>query len=218
MSNVSNVEFLSHNVLGGYYYLFSYPTEEDRCVTTDTYIPNIDSVTDLSYVRDGTWCADMSFCHLRQCTHISDITGLTNCPRNCFGNGVCNEETAECECVDGSELPDCEKREEEGGSVDRWLSQNSWVWGSFGWFPALIIASVIRTRRQMKAKRDGGCSSGAPVVAMTAASRDQNGSALYPTQQYSQPFSAFSDQQLSASYPQQQYSQSTFGVYPSQQY
>ncbi|XP_075265049.1 zinc metalloproteinase-disintegrin-like crotastatin [Convolutriloba macropyga] len=77
------------------------------CYTTDHFIPSIDSPDDFAYVRDGTWCGQNSFCYDRRCVHISEIPGMTNCPKNCFGNGFCNSSN-QCECRDNFGPPLCE--------------------------------------------------------------------------------------------------------------
>ncbi|XP_075243801.1 disintegrin and metalloproteinase domain-containing protein adm-2-like [Convolutriloba macropyga] len=88
--------------VSGSLYWFNFTVPPVICnVFASSLKSSSDTGDDLSYVLDGTWCDRESFCHKKQCLHISKIQGLTSCPDNCYGRGDCHPLIGKCDCDKG---------------------------------------------------------------------------------------------------------------------
>ncbi|XP_071828351.1 disintegrin and metalloproteinase domain-containing protein 12-like isoform X2 [Apostichopus japonicus] len=74
-----------------------------------------EDIPDPGYVSDGSPCFQNMFCYENRCIN-STQAGITPCPENCNGNGICNSES-HCHCDDNWAPPTCSSPGH-GGSVD----------------------------------------------------------------------------------------------------
>ncbi|XP_033113378.1 disintegrin and metalloproteinase domain-containing protein 12-like isoform X3 [Anneissia japonica] len=72
-------------------------------------------VPDPGLVVDGARCAPNSVCSNFECKNLTEL-GITPCPHNCYGNGVCNSNN-HCHCDKDWDPPLC-RDPGYGGSID----------------------------------------------------------------------------------------------------